>query len=101
MKRISITILLSAAALGVWRSNAAESGKGVPHIQFETNFHDFGPITAMESVSDSFKFKNTGDGILKLDPPMASCDCTEPRVVPDTVQPGESGEVKYTIKLER
>jgi hypothetical protein len=101
MKPILSTILLSAAAFGAWQSTAAEGSKGVPHIQFETNFYDLGSVTAMESVSGSFKFKNIGDAVLKIDPPMASCDCTEPKIVPDRVQPGQTGEVFYTIKLER
>jgi hypothetical protein len=74
---------------------------GEPRIQFETNFFDFGKITAVESVSGSFKFKNIGDAVLKVEPPQASCECTEPRVKPDTLAPGETGEVIYTIKLER
>jgi len=75
--------------------------KGVPRIEFETNFFDFGKVTGMETISGVFKFKNAGDGVLKLDPPQASCDCTDPKVKPDTVAPGESGEVTYTVKLER
>src|SRR3954452_5171195 len=103
MKQISVAVFLSVAPFlfANSKANAADVKKGAPHIQFETNFYDFGPITAMESVSGSFKFKNTGDEVLKIDPPLASCDCTEPKVVPDILQPGETGEVKYTIKLER
>ena len=101
MKPILSTILFTAAAFGWLRSTAAESSKGAPHIQFETNFYDFGQVTAAELVSGSFKFKNTGDSVLKIDPPLASCDCTDPKVVPDTVQPGETGEIRYTIKLEK
>ena len=55
----------------------------------------------MESISGTFKFRNAGDAVLKVDPPQASCDCTEPRVKPDTLALGETGEVTYTIKLER
>jgi len=75
--------------------------KGIPRIQFETNLFDFGKITAVETLSGTFKFKNVGDAILKVDPPQASCECTEPKVIPDTLGPGESGEVRFTIKLDR
>src|SRR6266853_333765 len=75
--------------------------KGGPKIQFETNLFDFGKITAVETLSGTFKFKNVGDAVLKVDPPQASCECTEPKVIPDTFALGESGEVRFTIKLER
>ena len=38
---------------------------GVPKIQFETNFFDFGKITTGEKLSGVFKFKNAGTGTLK------------------------------------
>jgi hypothetical protein len=79
----------------------AAAANGGPRIQFETNLFDFGKITAVETLSGSFKFKNVGDAVLKVDPPQASCECTEPKVIPDTLAPGESGEVTFTIKLER
>src|ERR1051325_9870740 len=103
MKALAVAILfLTVIAISSGpASSAAEKKSGAPKIQFETNFFDFGKITAVESVSGTFKFKNAGDAILKVDPPQASCDCTEPRVKPDTLAPGETGEGTYTVKLER
>jgi hypothetical protein len=79
----------------------AGAAGGGPRIQFETNLFDFGKITAVETLSGTFKFKNVGDAVLKVDPPQASCECTDPKVIPDTIAPGESGEVRFTIKLDR
>src|SRR5262249_943081 len=62
---------------------------------------DFGKITGVETLSGTFKFKNVGDGVLKIEPPQASCECTEPKAIPDTVAPGESGVIAFTIKLDR
>jgi Protein of unknown function (DUF1573) len=73
--------------------------KGIPIIQFETNFFDLGK-TSGEVITGVFKFKNVGDGTLKVEPPVPSCDCTDSKVKPDTLAPGESGEVMYTIKLD-
>ncbi len=81
-------------------SNAA-AGKGTPSIQFETNFFDFGKLMVPGAISGVFKFKNAGDGILKVDPPVPSCGCTDARVKPDTLAPGESGEIAYSINLDR
>lgn len=111
MKTCSIITLGASALVCISSSlsfiNAAEpetktvSRKGVPKIQFTTNFFDFGKVTATETMSGEFTFKNIGDGVLKVDPPQASCDCTEPVVRPDTIAPGETGKILYTIKLER
>src|SRR5438876_12432751 len=57
-------------------ATVAEPGAGTPIIQFETNFFDFGK-TSGETLSGLFKFKNVGEGILKVDPPEPSCDCTD------------------------
>src|SRR6266481_3211787 len=83
------------------QADAVTPAKGVPKIQFETNLFDFGKITAVETLSGTFKFKNVGDAVLKVDPPQASCECTETKVIHDTLSSGESGEVRFTIKLER
>src|SRR5437764_1365534 len=93
----------SAAALPPRATQADTNApaKGAPRIQFETNLFDFGKITGVETMSGTFKFKNVGDAVLKVDPPQASCECTEPKVTPNVVAPGESGEVSFTIKLDR
>jgi hypothetical protein len=80
--------------------SAAASGKGIPQIQFETNYVDFGKTSTIDTLSGVFKFKNVGDGILKVERPEPSCDCTDSQVKPDTLAPGESGEVVYVIKLD-
>jgi hypothetical protein len=108
---IAIGLVTLTCALWIKTIQAAESatnttvlsspGKGVPRIQFETNFIDLGKITAAEKISGVFKFRNAGDGVLKVGPPIASCDCTDAQVKPDTLGPGESGEILYTIKLDR
>lgn len=72
-----------------------------PIIQFETNSYDFGKIIAPGEISGVFKFKNVGKSPLKVERPAPSCNCTESKVTPDTVAPGQSGEIIYTIKLEQ
>lgn len=73
---------------------------GTPVIQFENTFFDFGKIAALGKVSGSFKFKNAGAGVLKVDPPKPSCGCTDAKVEPDVLAPGQSGEITYNIKLD-
>ncbi|EEF61852.1 DUF1573 domain-containing protein [Pedosphaera parvula] len=81
-------------------SSLASLIKGIPEIQFETNFVDLGKTSGGETITGVFKFKNVGGGTLKVEPPVPSCDCTDSKVRPDTLAPGESGEVTYTIKLD-
>ena len=83
------------------KATAEIAGNATPRIQFETNFYDFGKITAVDTVSGVFKFKNVGDGVLKVSPPETSCGCTDANVKPETLAPGEQGELAYTIKLEQ
>jgi hypothetical protein len=98
------TATLKASLQGTPPANAPAPavipGEKIPRIQFATNFFDFGKITAPGSISGVFKFKNVGEGILKVDPPKAGCDCTESKIKPDTLAPGESGEIIYTITLD-
>jgi hypothetical protein len=96
--------LITASALAADPAEAnpspARSGAPVPKIQFETNLFDFGTLTTVETLSGSFRFKNAGDAVLKIGTPGTSCDCTDAKIKPDTLAPGESGELTYTIKLE-
>src|SRR5215469_12377106 len=79
---------------------SAEANSGAPAIQFETNFFDFGKIVVPGKISGAFKFKNVGDGLLRLERPEPSCGCTDAKATPDTLAPGQSGEITYTINLD-
>jgi hypothetical protein len=96
---VGCLVSLDAAAQATNPSKSPGS-KGTPKIQFETNFFDFGKITAVRSISGIFKFKNVGDAVLKVDAPLPGCECTESKVKPDTLAPGQTGEIIYTIKLD-
>src|SRR5258707_1891263 len=91
-----ITSTLGAAIPEPAKAAAVDTAPA-PKIQFETNFYDFGKITAAESLSGVFKFKKAGDGILKGEPPVPSCDCTSSKVKPDTLAPGANGQIEFPI----
>lgn len=94
---VLMTLALTSAPLCKAADAAAPAA---PKIQFETNHFNFGKITSAEKLLGSFKFKNVGNAELKLDSPQASCDCTEAKITPDTLAPGQSGEVTYSIKMD-
>jgi hypothetical protein len=95
-------VLLTLGLTGGITSFAAEqpATPAAPKIKFETNFFDFGKVTSSEKLVGSFKFKNIGNAELRLDAPQASCDCTEAKVTPDIVAPGQSAAVTYSIKMD-
>src|SRR6185369_9558232 len=72
---------------------------GAPKIQFVETVYDFGKTSQVENVTGVFKFKNTGDATLKLEAPKPSCGCTVAELKPDTLAPGESGELTFTLNL--
>ena len=77
----------------------AAQAEGTPKIQFDQMVYDFGKTSQVATVSGVFKFKNIGDGVLKLEPPKPSCGCTVAELKPDTLQPGETGELPFTLHL--
>ena len=72
---------------------------GAPKIQFDSLVYDFGKTSQVATVSGSFKFRNVGDAVLKLEPPKPSCGCTIAELKPDTLPPGATGELPFTLHL--
>ena len=90
---------LSYAGLAFVGLCLTASAEGIPKIQFDQTVYDFGKISQVASVSGVFKFKNVGDGVLNLQPPKPSCGCTIAGLKPDILQPGQSGELSFTMNL--
>jgi hypothetical protein len=95
------TTTLLAGALWMGAMCGAAQAEGAPKIQFEQTVYDFGKTSQVATVSGVFKFKNVGDGLLKVEPPKPSCGCTIASLKPDTLPPGESGELAFTLDLGR
>jgi hypothetical protein len=72
---------------------------GTPQLHFDQTVYDFGRTSEVTTVSGAFTFKNTGDGVLKMQPPKPSCGCTSAGVKPDTLAPGATGEIPFTLNL--
>ena len=73
--------------------------QAAPQIQFDQTVYDFGKTSQVTTVSGIFKIKNVGDSVLKLEPPKPSCGCTAAEVKPDTLAPGASGLLPFTLNL--
>jgi len=83
--------------MGAWC--LAALAEGAPKIQFDQTVYDFGKTSQVASVTGVFKFKNVGDAILKIEPPKPTCGCTVAELKPDTLPPGATGELPFTLNL--
>jgi uncharacterized protein DUF1573 len=61
--------------------------------------YDFGATSQVTSVTGTFTFHNDGDGMLELKKPAPSCGCTVASVKPETLKPGEKGELVFTVNI--
>jgi hypothetical protein len=60
--------------------------------------HDFGIVTQQSSLDHRFKMTNTGKQPLEILSVEASCGCTSTLLSEQTLQPGESGELKVNFE---
>ncbi len=91
MKRgLLAAVLFTAAA--AWADDT-------PKIKFDRLVYDFGVTSLVESVTGTFTYHNAGDGVLKLQPAKPSCGCTVAQLHPDTLEPGEKGELVFVLTL--
>lgn len=98
--------MLSAGMLGsiVWaedtnKTEAAAKPAGAPKIAFDKTVYDFGTTSMVSSVTGTFTFHNAGDAVLEVKKPTTSCGCTVAGVKPDTLKPGEKGELVFTLSI--
>lgn len=63
-------------------------------LEFSETEFDFGNLTAGESVTHLFKFKNTGKEPLVISNAKGSCGCTVPKWPKEPIAPGGSGEIE-------
>lgn len=65
-----------------------------PRIAFEKTVHNFSELGIREKGECEFKFKNTGNDLLKIGKINATCGCTVPSLSSTEFKPGEEGVVK-------
>ena len=70
----------------------------MPVITFDNDLHDFGRLSAGESISYSFHFRNTGNADLIISAASATCGCTVADYPKDRIAPGGEGYVTVTFK---
>ncbi|MGD0016308.1 MAG: DUF1573 domain-containing protein [Verrucomicrobiia bacterium] len=85
--------------IGMLMAGAMAWAEGTPKLKFETMVYDFGVTSQVDRIQGTFVFTNAGDAVLKIQKPAPSCGCTVAGVKPETVQPGEKGELTFHVNL--
>lgn len=70
----------------------------MPVMTFDSEAHDFGRLSAGESISYSFHFRNTGNADLIISSTSATCGCTVADYPKGRIAPGGEGYVTVTFK---
>ena len=88
-------VLVAMLFCGAW-SPVEAAGNG--RIKFERRGHDFGQIVRGQVMKYRFKFKNAGNGPLRIQGVHAACGCTAVEADKGKIyQAGESGFVDVTL----
>lgn len=74
-----------------------DASVAMPRPVFDTYQHDFGRLTANESIAYSFHFRNEGNADLVISRCEATCGCTVADYPRRRIKPGEEGYVTVTF----
>lgn len=75
-----------------------DESQRMPVMTFDSDLHDFGRLSAGESISYSFHFRNTGNADLVISSTSATCGCTVADYPHGRIAPGGEGYVTVTFK---
>lgn len=90
-------VLLAISACNNNKNKVVPGGK--PIITFTDTIYEFEPFDEKDAEqSCSFKFENTGDGVLFITHVFTSCSCTKTDSPEKPLYPGDKG--KITIKYD-
>jgi hypothetical protein len=70
----------------------------MPVMTFDSDIHDFGRLSAGESISYSFHFRNSGNADLIISSTSATCGCTVADYPKGRIAPGGEGYITVTFK---
>ena len=101
---IAVSFIVSIISLSCKLNNDKNSlenhNNGVPQIQFDTTYYDFGNLIQGEKAAYTFKFKNTGTADLLIHDAYSTCGCAVPSFSKEPIKPGDSGTVDVTFNSE-
>jgi uncharacterized cupredoxin-like copper-binding protein len=68
-----------------------------PQLYFSETQHDFGIVKEGQVVDYTFKFKNTGKGMLEVKNVSTSCGCTVALISSKKLEPGKNGTLRVEL----
>jgi len=77
--------------------NNEKISAGVPKIEFNEIEFDFGKITSGEKVTHRFKYKNTGNGKLKITETVAGCGCSSVKIDKNPINADQTSYIEVTF----
>ncbi len=83
-----------------WAATTPRAAKSASRITFEKVTHNFGDVAPGTNHLCEFRFKNTGNGILKIGQVDKTCGCTPFLLNKTEYAPGESGTLKVRYYAE-
>jgi VCBS repeat-containing protein len=89
---IAVMIGMLVAGAPAWATDG-------PKLQFGTMVYDFGTTSQVDRLQGTYVFTNAGNAVLQIQKPHPSCGCTVASVKPETLQPGEKGELTFTLNV--
>ena len=87
-------VLASCARVGVQDTCAHHTG---PRLTVEELVYDFGIAGPGEKIRHTFRFRNTGNSLLKIYRHNASCGCLAFLLSKKVIPPGGTGEIRVTF----
>ena len=66
-------------------------------LYFYETQHDFGTVKEGQIVDYTFKFKNTGKGVLNVNNVSTSCGCTVAMISSKKLEPGKEGTLRVEL----
>jgi hypothetical protein len=73
------------------------SSSYAPQLYFTETQHDFGVLREGQIVDCTFKYKNTGKGILEVKNVSTSCGCTVALMSSKKLEPGQDGTLRVEL----
>jgi uncharacterized cupredoxin-like copper-binding protein len=78
-------------------SEVKDSLTATSKLYFYETQHDFGTVKEGQVVVYTFKFKNTGKGVLEVKNVSTSCSCTAALISSKRLEPGKEGTLRVEL----
>jgi len=99
LKSLMVSKQIWGSLLSAGLAVGAVSAEEAPKIHFDKTVYDVGKVVEGEACSGKFSFRNEGKAVLEIGQVDTSCGCTVASVMPDKLQPGQTGLIAFTLDL--